>query len=235
MKFKTLLALSLVCAVDGSVCSVATAQTLIAPPASQESFTPATPLPPSPNAAAANGSGQNTLEIPVPMAFTGCWMGLQSGSPDSFQSSGLRISHWIPSEIMLCLRKNGAGPWQLTLSKKKLDTSYAAKNRHPVSNLHTRTEIVSSDGKNQVWLRSVYSVDEQATFSWLFAGPNITISAVSDDHCTLDGAIMNFQSSELDYYSGLPLEHGKTPWTRTTRHLQLRRLPDATDSRDQSP
>jgi hypothetical protein len=217
------IACALWCAFPGE----ATAQAPAAP-ASQAPYAPEIPPPGTIGPPASVEKGQGTLEIPVPKAFDGCWSGLNAGHPDSLQSGGLQIGGWIPTEVTLCLRKPAEGPWEITYTESKQDTEYAAKHGHPVSDLHAHTEIVSTDGENQIWLRTVTSVNEKIGSSWLLPDALITITGVLNSRCVLsnDRQSLNIQSSHLDRYNGPAwFERNGEPWTLTTWHTQLHRTP----------
>jgi hypothetical protein len=217
---------------------VATAQISITPPASQHRVAPAIPkftvdqqgnlvAPDDKPTAAPNSSGQSTLEIPpVPKEFEGCWEGTVS-EPDSWQLlEGPRIAGWIPTTFRLCFRRTGNGPFTITLHDSKLDTEYASERGYTISNYDEQTEVVSTDGRNQVLLHSVARVDQRGRILRFIAGPTVTIAKSSDSRCVLvdEGETMNVESSGVDRCSGSPFFgcNGQ-PWTQSTWHARFHR------------
>ncbi|HEY9157514.1 hypothetical protein [Candidatus Binatus sp.] len=221
---------------------VATAQISITPPASQRRIALAIPkftvdqqgnlvAPDDKPTVAPAASGQSTLEIPqVPKEFEGCWEGTVS-EPDSWQVlDGLRFGGWIPRTFRLCFRRTGDGPFTITFHDSKLDTGYASERGYKVSNYDEQTEVVSTDGKNQILLHSVSKMDERIRIRILrfIPGPTVTvtIAKTSDNRCVLvdEGETMNVESSAVDRCSGSP-SHGCNgqPWIQSTWHAQFHR------------
>ncbi len=197
---------------------VATAQISITPPAPQQRVAPAIPkftvdqqgnlvAPGDKPTAAPNSSGQSTLEIPpVPKEFEGCWEGTVS-EPDSWQYlQGPRIAGWMPRTFRFCFRRTGNGPFTITFHDSKLDTAYASERGYKISNYDEQTEVVSTDGRNQVLLHSVARMDQRTKILGLFPGPTVRDAVSSDSRCVLadEGEAMNVESSTVERCSGLP-------------------------------
>ncbi|MGB8684586.1 MAG: hypothetical protein WCD12_17010 [Candidatus Binatus sp.] len=218
-----------------------TAQISIAPPAPQQRLAPSVPkftvdqqgnlvAPDDKPTVAPSSSGQSTLEIPqVPKEFEGCWESTIS-EPDSYQHlQGPRIAGWIPTTFRLCFRRTGNGPFIITFHDSKLDTEYATDHGYTISNYDAQTEVVSTDGQNQVSLHSVARMDQRGRILRFIPGPTVTISKTSDSRCLLvdDGATMNVKSSAVDRCSGSPtFGCNGQPWIQSTWHAQFHRTTD---------
>jgi len=217
---------------------VATAQISITPPAPQQRVAPANPkftvdqqgnlvAPDDKPTAAPEASGQSTLEIPqVPKEFQGCWEGTVS-EPDSWQHlQGPRVAGWIPKTFRFCFRRTGNGPFTITFHDTKIDTGWASERGYKVSNYDEQTEVVSTDGRNQVLLHSVARMDQRGKLLGLFPGPTLTIAASSDIRCVLvdEGETMNVETSGVDRCSGSPSSgcNGQ-PWAKASWHAQFHR------------
>ena len=221
---------------------VATSQIPISPPSPQQRVEPAIPkftvdqhgnlvAPHNIPTPAPSASGQSTLEIPpVPREFEGCWEGTVS-EPDSWQHlQGPRIAGWIPTTYSLCFRRTGDGPFTITFHDSKLDTEYATEHGYTISNYDAQTEVVSTDGKNQVSLHSVARMDQRGKILMFIPGPTVTIAKTSDTHCVLvdEGETMNVEASAVDTCSGSPsFDCNGLPWIRSTWHAQFHRTTNA--------
>lgn len=173
------------------------------------------------------GPTQPALEIPqVPKPFEGCWEGTAT-QPDSWQVfDGPRLAGFIPKTKVLCFKRAGDGPLTITFHDSKLDSDYASHMGHPVSNYDEQTELVSTNGKNEVSLHSVDRFDESMKILWLI--PQMTtISSTSDSRCVLaeDGATLTVEGSSTTRCSGSLGCNGQV-WVQDTWHTRFLRMPE---------
>jgi hypothetical protein len=177
-----------------------------------------------------NDSGQSMLEIPqVPQEFKGCWEATVSQA-DSWQHlQGPRIGGWIPTTIRLCFRRVGDGPFTITFHDTKLDTDYASEHGYTVSNFDEQTEVVSTDGKNQVKLHGVARMDQRGRILGFIPGPTVTIAATSDSSCVLidGGEAINVEATQVERCSGsAAFDCNGEPWIQATWHARFHRTTD---------
>jgi hypothetical protein len=170
---------------------------------------------------------QNALEIPqVPKPFEGCWEGTIT-EPDSWERvKGPRIAGYIPHTDRLCFKKLGDEPFTITFHDIKVDSDYASKIGYPISNIDEQTDLVSTDGHNEVSLHSVVSFDERGKLLGLIPSSVTRISTTRDAHCLLvdDGAALNVEASQTTRCSGSWGCNGQV-WVRATWHSHFHKVP----------
>ena len=170
---------------------------------------------------------QNALEIPqVPKVFEGCWEGTIT-EPDSWERvQGPRVAGFIPKTERLCFKKIGEAPFTITFHDTRVDTDYASQHGYPVSNYDEQTDLVSTDGQNEVSLHQVASFDERGKILGLIPTGATRISVTADAHVLLvdSGAALSVVASQVDRCSGSLGCNGQV-WVRATWHGRFSRLP----------
>jgi hypothetical protein len=173
-------------------------------------------------------SSQNALEIPqVPKVFEGCWDGTIT-EPDSWERvKGPRVARWIPKTERLCFKKTGDGPFTITFHDTKLDSDYASRMGYPVSNYDEQTELVSTDGYNEVSLHTVASFDEKTKILGLIWGSVTRVSTIREVNSFLvdGGTALNVEASQVTRCRGSWGCNGQV-WIRATWHARFQKAPN---------
>jgi len=92
---------------------------------------------------------------PLPAIFRGCWKG-RVDFVDSIQRlpGGARVGPWTPKTYLLCYRRTGNGPFELTF------TDAGIAHSRKIINATGKMDVVSTNGRTYASMRSLLHFDE---------------------------------------------------------------------------
>ncbi len=158
----------------------------MAPPSNNVQTIPEEAPPPSPAPQAeepppppqAPPARQPQPEPVLPAVFRGCWRGRVDEVDRMVGLPGAPPpGRWMPKTYMLCYRRVGNGPFQLTFTEAGLEGT-----RH-IINTSGRLKLVSTDGRSYAKMRAYLHFDE---FPVLFVAPPFPVDEVTDLDCTIE-------------------------------------------------
>jgi hypothetical protein len=153
--------------------------------------------------------GAQTLEIPLPEVFRGCWQGVVRYIDSQAQLAPPMIGGWIPKTYRICYTQTGGGPFKPTISETGIIT-----NGRAVRNARSRLEVLSTDGRTQARMRAYLHFDEDSHGLFGLFSQTGSVDELTHMNCEIDGAVMHVQG---DMYG----EWNRRPWTRVTWHADF--------------
>ncbi|HYL60881.1 MAG TPA: hypothetical protein VEU51_18590 [Candidatus Acidoferrales bacterium] len=153
--------------------------------------------------------GAQTLEIPLPEVFRGCWQGVVRYIDSQVQLAPPMIGGWIPKTYRICYVQSGRGPFKPTISETGL-----IANGRAVRNARSRLEVLSTDGRTQATMRAYLHFDEDSHGLFGLFSQTGSVDELTHMNCAIDGGVMHVQG---DMYG----EWNRRPWTRVTWHADF--------------
>lgn len=143
-----------------------------APPQAEEP-PPLQPLPPPPAPVV------RQPEPVLPAVFRGCWRG-RVDEVDRMQRlpGGPRLGLWMPKTYMLCYRRVGNGPFQLTFTAAGVEGTR-------IINTSGQLRAVSTDGRSYAKMRAYLHFDEFRQPA-LFGTSTFAVDEITDLQCTIE-------------------------------------------------
>lgn len=191
------------------------------PPTNNVQTIPAVPPPPSPPIAPQAEQPPpapppapmaRQPEVVLPAVFRGCWRGVVDYVDGMQRLPGApRLGLWMPKTYMVCYRRVGNGPYQLTFTAAGVEGTR-------IVNTTGRLQLISTDGRNYAKMRAYLHFDEfrrPAMFG--FGSPTFAVDEVTDLQCTIEPDGMH--ASGLVYG-----EREAQPWFRAWWHTTFFRV-----------
>jgi hypothetical protein len=168
------------------------------------------PMPaPSVNLVPPPQPGAETLEIPLPEVFRGCWQGVVRRIDSQTQLAPPIIGGWIPKTYRICYVQTGSGPFKPTISETGiLRTSVS------VRNARSRLDVLSTDGRTQATMRAYLHFDEDAHGLFGLLSGSGSVDELTHMNCAIEGAVMHVQANMYGEWNG-------RPWSRVTWHADF--------------
>ncbi len=186
----------------------------LTPPANNVQTIPAAPPPPPPAAPQAEELPQpppapvvRQPEPVLPAVFRGCWRGVVDEVERMQRLPGApRLGLWMPKTYMLCYRRVGDGPFQLTFSAAGVEGSN-------IINRTGRLKVLSTDGRSFAKMRAYLHFDEFRRPA-LFGASTFPVDEVTDLECTIEPDGMH--ATGVVYG-----ERENAPWFRAWWHTRF--------------
>jgi|SRR5579885_3394418 len=158
----------------------------LTPPANNVQTIPAAPPPPPPAAPQAEelpppppAPVVRQPEPVLPAVFRGCWRGVVDEVERMQRLPGApRLGLWMPKTYMLCYRRVGDGPFQLTFSAAGVEGSN-------IINRTGRLKVLSTDGRSFAKMRAYLHFDEFRRPA-PFGASTFPVDEVTDLECTIE-------------------------------------------------
>ena len=170
---------------------------------------PVRPMPAPSTNVVPRSPGAQTLEIPLPEVFRGCWQGVVRYIDSQVQLAPPIIGGWIPKTYRICYVRSGGGPFKPTIS----ETGLIAAGRY-VRNARSRLEVLSTDGRTQATMRAFLHFDEDSHGLFGLFRQTGSVDELTHMNCEIDGGVMHVQG---DMYG----EWNRHPWSRVTWHADF--------------
>jgi hypothetical protein len=142
-------------------------------------------------------SGSQTLEIPLPETFHGCWNGTveQTDSRKSFSWRPIWLVPWKPKNYKFCFIRRGLNQWVLTYAETSL-----GKNVLRIKQESSTVRFLRMDGASTVLL-DVYTnyTGNPHSQVWRFS-----VEELAHLRCTIDGALLHIQANLFAWRDGSP-------------------------------
>jgi hypothetical protein len=153
--------------------------------------------------------GAQTLEIPLPEVFRGCWQGVVRYIDSQAQLAPPIIGGWIPKTYRICYVQTGGGPFKPTIS----ETGIIATG-HAIRNPRSRLEVLATDGRTQATMRAYLHFDEDSQGLFGLFSQTGSIDELTHMNCEIDGAVMHVHGDMYGEWNG-------RPWSRVTWHADF--------------
>jgi hypothetical protein len=140
----------------------------------------------------------------LPPVFRGCWRG-RVDEVDRLERlpGGAPTGLWMPKTYLLCYRRVGSGPFQLTFTEAGIEGTR-------ITNTTGKLKLVSTDGRSYATMRGFLHFDEFRPAAF-FGSPTFAVDEVTDLQCQIEPDGMH--ASGLVYG-----EHDGAPWFRAWWH-----------------
>jgi hypothetical protein len=146
----------------------------------------------------------------LPAIFRGCWRGVVDETDQMVRLPGApHLGLWMPKTYMLCYRRVGDGPFQLTF------TAAGVQGTH-ITNTTGQLKLVSTDGRSFAKMRAYLHFDEFRAPSWLGVS-TFPVDEVTDLQCSIEPDGMH--ASGVVYG-----EREGAPWFRAWWHATFMHL-----------
>lgn len=144
-----------------------------APPAPPPQAEEPPPLPPPPAPAV------RQPEPVLPAVFRGCWRG-RVDEVDRMQRlpGASRLGLWMPKTYLLCYRRVGNGPFQLTFTAAGVEGTR-------IINTNGQMRAVATDGRSYAKMRAYLHFDEFRQPA-LFGASTFAVDEITDLQCTIE-------------------------------------------------
>ncbi len=145
----------------------------------------------------------------LPAVFRGCWRGRVEEVDRMVRLPGApNLGLWMPKTYMLCYRRVGNGPFQLTFTEAGVEGTR-------IINTSGRLQLVSTDGRSYARMRAYLHFDEfhVHVFGWL-SHSTFPVDEVTDLDCTI----------EPDGMRAMGIVYGErdgAPWFRAWWHTRF--------------
>jgi hypothetical protein len=115
----------------------------------------------------------------LPAVFRGCWRGVVDETDRMERLAGApRLGLWMPKTYMLCYRRVGDGPFQLTFTAAGVQGTR-------ITNTAGQLHVVSTDGRSFAKMRAYLHFDEFRAPSWM-GNSTFAVDEETDLNCTIE-------------------------------------------------
>jgi hypothetical protein len=155
-----------------------------------------------------------TAEPVLPAVFRGCWKG-RVDYLDSIKRlpGGPPLGTWTAKTYLLCYRRVGNGPFELTFTEAGI-----AQDRR-ITNAAGQMDVKSTDGRSYAAMRALLHFDEYRSRGY-FTGSTFTVNELTQLQCNVVPGGMQVTGQVYG-------EHGGIPWFDATWHAMFVRSSDA--------
>ncbi len=141
----------------------------------------------------------------LPAVFRGCWQGVVDGVDRIVRLPGapkLGVV-WTPKTYMLCYRRVGNGPFQLTFTDTGVGSQGLPGRAARIINARGQLQLVSTDGRSYARMRAYLHFDEFRVPAG-FGNPTFPVDEVTDLDCTIEADGMHAVGVVYGERSGAP-------------------------------
>lgn len=153
--------------------------------------------------------------VVLPTVFRGCWRGRVDEVDDIQQLPGAHpIGAWMPKTYLLCYRRTGEGPFQLTF------TEAGVEGNSRITNSSGQMELESTDGRSYAAMRAMLHFDEFRTYPDFLSGSTFAVDETTNLNCNITPDGMRVSGNVYGRHSG-------DPWFRAWWHATFVHIPSS--------
>jgi hypothetical protein len=156
----------------------------------------------------------NTLEIPLPQSYRGCWRGVVSEIDSLLQISPPQIAEWVPKTYRICYVQSANGTFHPVVSETGMLV------RDQVSNTRGQLKVISTDGRTAATMRAYLHFEESALdpFGTLEDQVFGEVDELTNMQCRIEGDVMRVEGWTY-------AEWNRQPWASITWHTDFVNIP----------
>jgi hypothetical protein len=144
------------------------------------------------------GNG-NTLEIPLPKVFRGCWRGVVAHIDSLKRLGGPVISGWVTKTYRICYVQSAGGSFRPTFSEAGM-----LGHTSGISNAAGRLKVTWTDGRTRATMRAFLHFDEAPTSVFGLAGRTGSVDEMTNMECRIEGGVMHVEGRVYTQWNDEP-------------------------------